>query len=843
MPPPPNTNNYARQTNHDPDATWTSTFKPLWNRTMSDHILFDAIAFDDLRGELSIQLMSTFSNRLAETIPISPHTKKPFSPDTLKKSLMACIWKLKSKFGTLLRADDPPLFPDADITAWCNQIKNSNRRSLMEGEDESNLFKSTFPIPTSHGPRTILLPEHDIPNAQLRPASRQIDLVHLSQSLFQKGRFDELLKLLLTFRCIGRGGEVKFLSYKRMYFDSFFGCVFTQWFQRKNLISTPSGWTVSYDNPSACIFLAFGCYWACNNGLQRLNPGEANTPQSRKSAYVFQDLHDMQDKNVASNITTIIRGEIPQPLRQFYTGKSLRYGAMSDLTWTTGVQPEESVALGGWSTASNADWYTWTYICAIVPPIAYLAGYPNPRLIPRFPDKTALFCLDHDHRIDDNTWNIFLLYLFPNSLPEFMPGPSRLRGFMDTVACVMIMHFTHFFQRHGGGHKFTHVLANTLNRCGTVNSMSEGYSKLLIWSEALSTDFRRRNSQSPVGEAANGTAPLQRQQELHRLSQSVSNLMTGINDIHNATQLHQQRQAQLTSHVSNLTTQNQQLLEQQEQILRNQTQLLSLLQSSQQSRVGTAAAPVTPGTSLTNNRTQPPVTPQATNPPGTAGMPPAVNPNRARTPAPSPTPAPAPPPAHAPPQAHLSTIFNKAVANANTRQRGKFEKSETLVAMLDKMYHEGESGRGPFISMRTAGPALSDHKTWVHQYIFHARQKADSKIERALKFLDAVWTKHERDQIIYMEKPFLEASRLHHLVVERAREILHLLKADMPRSTKPTHHLKTAIQGFGNNVQKTIIAQKLDDYVPDWNSDGGIAADETLTQLAESRRMQITHSR
>jgi len=31
--------------------------------------------------------------------------------------------------------------------------------------------------------------------------------------------------------------------------------------------------------------------------------------------------------------------------------------------------------------------------------------------------------------------------------------------------------------------------------------------------------------------------------------------------------------------------------------------------------------------------------------------------------------------------------------------------------------------------------------------------------------------------------------------------------------------------------------------VPDWNSDGGIAADETLTQLAESRRMQITHSR
>ena len=152
MPPPPNTNNYARQTNHDPDATWTSTFKPLWNRTMSDHILFDAIAFDDLRGELSIQLMSTFSNRLAETIPISPHTKKPFSPDTLKKSLMACIWKLKSKFGTLLRADDPPLFPDADITAWCNQIKNSNRRSLMEGEDESNLFKSTFPIPTSHGP-------------------------------------------------------------------------------------------------------------------------------------------------------------------------------------------------------------------------------------------------------------------------------------------------------------------------------------------------------------------------------------------------------------------------------------------------------------------------------------------------------------------------------------------------------------------------------------------------------------------------------------------------------------------------------------------------------------------
>ena len=64
---------------------------------------------------------------------------------------------------------------------------------------------------------------------------------------------------------------------------------------------------------------------------------------------------------------------------------------MNLLAWDPAVTYEEGVALGGWKTGCNRDWYVWTYLCAIVFAVLALAGYPDPRILPQLPTCNILF--------------------------------------------------------------------------------------------------------------------------------------------------------------------------------------------------------------------------------------------------------------------------------------------------------------------------------------------------------------------------------------------------------------------------------------------------------------------
>ena len=413
---------FQRDTGHNPEALWESTAKPLFDRVMQDFARFDNISLMDLVGDNSILLMSTFANRLANSPPISPHTNKPYSSSTLKAVLQKVVYKLKQKFANATN-NLPELFPDDELAKWKKRIQDGRNRTLMEGEDESDVFKNTFPIPREHSARTILFPSQDFPDLLRRQASRRVDLLSIGRYLFQRERFTDLAKLLITFKAIGRGGEVKFLSYRRMMFDETYNMLFTQWFQRKNLKSSPSGFAPDFIYPETCVFFALGCFWACDSGLVRPNGvGEPGTAQARLSSYVFQDLHDMQDASVASQLSNIIRGIVPPQLKNFYSVKSLRIGAMTLLAWDPAVTYEESVALGGWSTASNSDWYTWTYLVAIIPAALSLSGYPDPRVLAYLPSCGRLFMEGNpSDRFTPDKFGAFVKELFPNSMREFQP--------------------------------------------------------------------------------------------------------------------------------------------------------------------------------------------------------------------------------------------------------------------------------------------------------------------------------------------------------------------------------------------------------------------------------------
>ena len=145
------------------------------------------------------------------TPPISAHTKKPFSSNTLRNAIGALVEALKQKYqGEWEEA----LFPVEEVSRWKKIVTDGHNWNLMEGEKENDVFKNTFPLPRQHLVRTRLFPLADFEDSDMHQLSSQTDMYMICDTLIARERFKALAKILFTFKCIGRGGEVKFLSYQ-----------------------------------------------------------------------------------------------------------------------------------------------------------------------------------------------------------------------------------------------------------------------------------------------------------------------------------------------------------------------------------------------------------------------------------------------------------------------------------------------------------------------------------------------------------------------------------------------------------------------------------------------------
>ena len=197
-------------------------------------------------------------------------------------TLSGAVRKLKAKFAPQI-ANLPPLFPEDMVQSWRRKLKDNFNRTMMQGEDESDVLKNTFPLPRKQELRTRMLPSQDIPE-ELRSDAQRVDLHGIAKSSFASNRHTELAMLLLAHSGIGRGGEVKFLTHSTWFFDKTFNVPFAQWFQRKNLKTNPSGFVPDHESPHLCVFFVLGCHWACDNGLHRENGiGAPNSPKDGRA--------------------------------------------------------------------------------------------------------------------------------------------------------------------------------------------------------------------------------------------------------------------------------------------------------------------------------------------------------------------------------------------------------------------------------------------------------------------------------------------------------------------------------------------------------------------------------
>ena len=133
-----------------------------------------------------------------------------------------------------------------------------------------------------------------------------------------------------------------------MFFDTFFGMIFCQWFQKKTCKTNPTAFVPDYEHAKMCTVFNFDCYWACDNGLTRKDGiGNPNQAKYRTAYYVFPELHKIQDKSVSGRIAGHVHSVVPAILHPYFSGKSLRYGAMSLLPWDPAVTYDKAVASNG----------------------------------------------------------------------------------------------------------------------------------------------------------------------------------------------------------------------------------------------------------------------------------------------------------------------------------------------------------------------------------------------------------------------------------------------------------------------------------------------------------------
>ncbi|CAB9500628.1 unknown protein [Seminavis robusta] len=758
----------------------------LFDKVM-DPTKFATISVEDLVGDNGLNLMSDFCTRIGQDPPVGQRTNKPMAASALCKYIEALCKALRTKYGRSPQFLNFPLFPPGDVNALKKTFTDRHGRTLMQGRDDDAILRDYYPIPREHSQRTKLLPLHDFSNPAHQQQARSVDLLRVATKLLRTGQINELLLVLITNNAVGRGGESKFLSYDKMFWDCYFGMTFFQWFQRKELKTSPSAFVQDFEHPELCVLFAFGLFWSLDNGLVRpaammASPG---SPLYRRSKFVFHELHETQDSSVAEKITKIIRACIHHNIQSYYTVKSLRAGAMSRLAWLPTVTYEECIALGGWSTKASRDWYVWQYLVAVIPGALALAGYPDPRQLPYIPTCEVLFAdTDQSKIFPRDKFAPFQRDLFPNSLPELAPN-GRLRPFMDIVTTVMVKNYRHMESKYGADHRYVHRMKMVVHAVGLAPDLVEAGNKLRYWSKKIVDDIAH-NNKDDNGVLLRAT-----------VSDKLQELSSNVCDLLRSRQQEQLNHGLILSSIAELKTGQSDVVQAVTDMQAQITQLTQLVQNHLRvSAAGTATSVRTLSTPTRRSPRHPQQPQQQQTPP----------------PAPPPPPPSPPPPPPRPPTPVRQALI-RAGPTAEAGRRGTRNRERKMVNILVSLYQHND-----FKNLRTNVQLRSLAN------IVNLRTNGDSrnlkKVEAALDLVDCLWSPDTRTKAI--NRSFTDEAAAQEAfadVDKRVKRACHIYDAPGDHYI-PNSRRSTAVTGVGNLILKKgreSFFDAIQTKMPKWN--------------------------
>ncbi|MGL5936119.1 MAG: hypothetical protein ACRCZI_10930, partial [Cetobacterium sp.] len=770
------------------------------------HIEFDNIGWEDLECDHSSTLLTEFCERCRLLPPVSDHTKKPYQSSALVKTLENVVRLLQKKFGHKNEGRD--IFSREDISEWRRMLSTDHHRNMMEGIDESDFLKNSFPIYRINSERNAIIFTDDFSD-QLSRESKEVSMQNICMRMFQREEFTPCLKLLFTYFGVGRGGESKFLNYTRWYYCNRFNMLFMQWFQRKTLKSNPSAFAPDYEIPEMSIWLMLGCFWACRDGLSRPNGiGEPHSALRRKSSYVFQDLHAMRDDSVAGQLTGSIRSKIPVQLRKFYSVKSLRYGACTHMNWDVNVTTDETIALGGWSSHSNRDFYVWTYLVSVIPPALSLAGYPDPRVIPSMPDSSECFRQgEPDQKMTIQQFNNFVIHLYVINLPEFQPPAGRMRDLLMSVTAAMIMHFDYIYHKYGGHHLYVKKMVNSALKANIGVNPQMCIQKLQFWSKVILNDYKKRNNEPGRNNYIQGQPT---KDAIIGIKDRMSSVVTGLLDIKSEVQT-------LSIEIDNLRKENREL----RTLIQSTVNNLAYVSTSQariehwlQKILREGGHHFGSPTSTLLQRGQPLNYEQDVTEDSTTSRRIIQTPNEsvdqfegsiaaaseATNTGASYTGASKTGASSVTPNQLTARTLTYAVPNATKKTKGVRNPQHSVNSVLRTMYDQHKNLG--FASLELCLTSrLQDQTTWVWTNVFAASSTKDqSKINRALKLIDCIWTTEERSKLIKHTETMLDAIKICNDIEKRVVQAAHVLQKNPPQKATPSRKATGGLLGIANSI-------------------------------------------
>jgi hypothetical protein len=397
-------------------------------------------------------------------------------------------------------------------------------RRLQRGMNDDDIAVKSVPVfrKSSMKNRILLNPDKRVENAT--------DLFTIQENLWKsndKGIHETRAQLNIIFSSDGRGGEVKFLSYKKMYWETEYGVPVAKWFQQKQVTSALTCWTNDYDDAETCVFHALASFWSVEDGLARVgNPFQnPKSAEARAASYMFPSTHKMNDASVAQKLTLKLKTLVPDGLKQYISVKGLRIGASTAMAADRLVTLDQSIFRGGWSTHTSRDHYVWILLFEILAPMMALAGHPDATALPTPPSLDAL------PMTEVPMLQKFIQELYVISIPFFLPD-GKLRPLLYACTACLIMHFPQVLKKYSRQDALISKMISSGLEGGLGNTPATVIAKLDSWSKLIREDYDRRkcHTQEARSEILNRLISIQRRMasDNHHLTGVVSSLLAEV---------------------------------------------------------------------------------------------------------------------------------------------------------------------------------------------------------------------------------------------------------------------------------------------------------------------------
>ena len=254
----PNPESFGRGTGHDAEQFWNSTGLFLWNQVMNESgLLFQNIEWSDIEASNSSIIMRTFVESAKKFPPLHKNGSKPYDDKTVTRAFSAGVAKLITKFGAQMKSNkDGDYFPEGEQDSCRKQLKRDRSRNLMEGADDSDIWKGTYPLPRKNSKATSILQVNNHPTNEFMKGYKMIDFHTVCVRLFATGHYKKLLELIATYNAIGRGGEAKFMNYLNIFMTHYL-VYFSVSGSRRRLARAIPQLLFQIMNTRKCVFISY----------------------------------------------------------------------------------------------------------------------------------------------------------------------------------------------------------------------------------------------------------------------------------------------------------------------------------------------------------------------------------------------------------------------------------------------------------------------------------------------------------------------------------------------------------------------------------------------------------